>query len=122
MAEAERTCRTEHEKESTPAFLQPDILSICEASEHHEIDDSPSSCSMTITSIAPLKVAGFMEFQVLETEPLMLLTYCIPHEKKPLRKPKTQGNPNSPNTNDHGVILKQSSHSISHKEREEQRI
>lgn len=32
---------------------------------------------MTITSIAPLKVAGLIEFQVLDTEPLILRTYCI---------------------------------------------
>lgn len=37
----------------------------------------PSSSSTTITSIAPLNVAGLMEFQVFETDPLMLLTYCI---------------------------------------------
>lgn len=30
-----------------------------------------------MTSIAPLRVAGLMEFQVFETEPLMLRTYCI---------------------------------------------
>jgi hypothetical protein len=27
--------------------------------------------------MAPLSVAGLMEFHVLETEPLMLRTYCI---------------------------------------------
>lgn len=32
---------------------------------------------MTMTSIAPLSVAGLMLFHVLETEPLMLRTYCI---------------------------------------------
>lgn len=37
----------------------------------------PSSCSTTITSIAPERVAGFIEFQVLETEPEMERTYCI---------------------------------------------
>jgi len=37
----------------------------------------PSSCSTTITSMAPLRVAGLMEFHVFETEPLILLTYCI---------------------------------------------
>lgn len=36
---------------------------------------------MTITSMAPLRVAGLIEFQVLETEPLMLLTYCIPRHE-----------------------------------------
>lgn len=36
---------------------------------------------MTITSMAPLKVAGLIEFQVLETEPLILRTYCIPQSK-----------------------------------------
>lgn len=30
-----------------------------------------------MTSIAPLKVAGLMEFHVFETDPLMLRTYCI---------------------------------------------
>jgi hypothetical protein len=38
----------------------------------------PSSCSITITSMAPLRVAGLIEFQVLETGPLRLRTYCIP--------------------------------------------
>lgn len=37
----------------------------------------PSSCSTTITSIAPLKVAGLMEFHVLDTDPPILRTYCI---------------------------------------------
>lgn len=37
----------------------------------------PSSCSTTMTSIAPLSVAGLMEFHVLDTEPPILLTYCI---------------------------------------------
>ena len=37
----------------------------------------PSSCSTTMTSMAPLKVAGLMEFHVLVTELLTLLTYCI---------------------------------------------
>ena len=37
----------------------------------------PSSCSTTITSMAPLSVDGLMEFHVLETDPLMLLTYCM---------------------------------------------
>lgn len=37
----------------------------------------PSSCSTTITSIAPLSVAGLMEFHVLDTEPPMLRTYCM---------------------------------------------
>lgn len=37
----------------------------------------PSSSSTTMTSIAPLKVAGLIEFQVFETDPLILLTYCI---------------------------------------------
>jgi hypothetical protein len=37
----------------------------------------PSSCSTTITSMAPLRVAGFIEFHVFETDPLMLLTYCM---------------------------------------------
>jgi hypothetical protein len=32
---------------------------------------------MTITSIAPLRVAGLIEFHVFDTEPLRLLTYCI---------------------------------------------
>jgi len=27
--------------------------------------------------MAPLRVAGLMEFHVFETDPLMLLTYCI---------------------------------------------
>jgi hypothetical protein len=27
--------------------------------------------------MAPLRVAGLIEFHVFETEPLMLLTYCI---------------------------------------------
>jgi hypothetical protein len=27
--------------------------------------------------MAPLRVAGLMEFHVFETEPLILLTYCI---------------------------------------------
>jgi len=30
-----------------------------------------------MTSMAPLSVAGLMEFHVFETDPLMLLTYCI---------------------------------------------
>jgi hypothetical protein len=102
MAEAERICRTEHGKESTPAFLQSGaLISTCGVLEHLGIDDLPSSCSITITSIAPLKVAGFMEFQVLETEPLMLLTYCIPHERDS-QKTQNAGNPNVFNTNDHG--------------------
>lgn len=37
----------------------------------------PSSCSTTMTSIAPLRVAGLIEFQVFETEPEMERTYCI---------------------------------------------
>jgi hypothetical protein len=41
----------------------------------------PSSRSTTTTSIAPLSVAGLMEFQVLDTDPLMdpemERTYCI---------------------------------------------
>ena len=37
----------------------------------------PSSCSITITSIAPLSVAGLIEFHVLDTDPPILLTYCI---------------------------------------------
>ncbi len=32
---------------------------------------------MTMTSMAPLRVAGLMEFQVFDTDPLMLLTYCM---------------------------------------------
>lgn len=32
---------------------------------------------MTITSIAPLSVAGLIEFHVFETGPLKLRTYCI---------------------------------------------
>lgn len=39
--------------------------------------DLPSSCSITMTSIAPLNVAGLMEFHVFDTEPLILRTYCI---------------------------------------------
>lgn len=50
----------------SPSFLKG-------ALDHH----SPSSCSMTITSIAPLNVAGLIEFHVLETEPPILRTYCI---------------------------------------------
>lgn len=42
--------------------------------EHAKV---PSSCSTTITSMAPLRVAGLMEFHVFETDPLILLTYCI---------------------------------------------
>lgn len=38
---------------------------------------SPSSCSITMTSIAPLSVAGLMEFHVFDTDPLILRTYCI---------------------------------------------
>ena len=30
-----------------------------------------------MTSIAPLRVAGLIEFHVFETDPLMLLTYCM---------------------------------------------
>lgn len=37
----------------------------------------PSSCSTTTTSIAPLSVAGLIEFQVFETDPLKLRTYCM---------------------------------------------
>jgi hypothetical protein len=33
-----------------------------------------------MTSIAPLRVAGLMEFHVLDTEPEMDRTYCIPLE------------------------------------------
>lgn len=44
------------------------------ASEPHP----PSSCSTTITSMAPLSVAGLIEFHVLDTGPLKLRTYCIP--------------------------------------------
>ena len=32
---------------------------------------------MTMTSMAPLSVAGLIEFHVFETEPLRLRTYCI---------------------------------------------
>ena len=31
--------------------------------------------------MAPLRVAGLMEFHVFETEPLMLRTYCIPPDE-----------------------------------------
>lgn len=37
----------------------------------------PSSRSTTITSMAPLSVAGLMEFQAVETESLRFRTYCI---------------------------------------------
>lgn len=37
----------------------------------------PSTCSTTITSIAPLNVAGLMEFHVFETDPPILRTYCM---------------------------------------------
>ena len=37
----------------------------------------PSSCSTTMTSIAPLRVAGLIEFHVLETEPDKERTYCM---------------------------------------------
>ena len=47
----------------------------------------PSSCSSTITSIAPLSVAGLIEFHVLDTDPLMLRTYCILGRKLTGRRP-----------------------------------
>jgi len=37
----------------------------------------PSSCSTTMTSIAPLRVAGLIEFHAVETESLRFLTYCM---------------------------------------------
>jgi hypothetical protein len=37
----------------------------------------PSSCSTTMTSIAPLRVAGLIEFHVLDTEPDKDRTYCM---------------------------------------------
>jgi len=42
-----------------------------------ELLDLPFSCSTTMTSIAPLKVAGFMELYVLATEPAIPRTYCM---------------------------------------------
>ena len=41
------------------------------------MENKPSSCSTTMTSIAPLRVAGFMEFHVFVTELLTLRTYCM---------------------------------------------
>lgn len=52
-------------------------FSIGETSQIADSMSVPSSCSTTTTSIAPLKVAGFIEFHVLETEPPKLRTYCI---------------------------------------------
>lgn len=34
-----------------------------------------------MTSIAPLRVAGLIEFHVFETDPPMLRTYCISNER-----------------------------------------
>jgi hypothetical protein len=42
-----------------------------------QLFDLPSSCSTTMTSIAPLNVAGLIEFQLLETPLVMDRTYCI---------------------------------------------
>lgn len=41
----------------------------------------PSSCSTTITSMAPLRVAGLIEFHAVETESLRFLTYCMVCER-----------------------------------------
>jgi hypothetical protein len=46
----------------------------------YKYSDEPSSCSTTMTSMAPLRVAGLIEFHVLDTEPEMDRTYCIPLE------------------------------------------
>lgn len=42
-----------------------------------EQEREPSSCSTTMTSMAPLRVAGLMEFHAVETESLRFRTYCI---------------------------------------------
>lgn len=49
---------------------------------------------MTITSMAPLKVAGLMEFHVFETEPLILLTYCMAQHSTRTRYGTTQDRSN----------------------------
>lgn len=51
---------------------------VSEAEEVVDIDHHlPSSLSTTTTSMAPLSVAGFIEFHVLDTDPDIDLTYCI---------------------------------------------
>lgn len=41
------------------------------------LENLPSLPSTTTTSIAPLRVAGFIEFHVFDTEPEIERTYCI---------------------------------------------
>jgi hypothetical protein len=48
------------------------------ADRERGVRSEPSARSTTTTSMAPLRVAGLMEFQVLDTEPEMERTYCIP--------------------------------------------
>jgi hypothetical protein len=46
--------------------------------------------------MAPLRVAGLMEFHVLETEPLMLLTYCMPQKTRPQPSQETKEKASNP--------------------------
>ena len=72
MGEEERISRSEHGKENKRVYLAR-----VSTWNRYEEQALPSGCSTTITSIAPLSVAGLMEFQVLETAPDMERTYCI---------------------------------------------
>ena len=47
----------------------------------------PSSCSTTMTSIAPDNVAGLIEFHVLETPLPRLRTYCIVYKQRKYHTP-----------------------------------
>ena len=74
MAVARRISQIGHEKVSMQAILvhrqfQPFIG----GDPYRE----PSFCSTTITSMAPLSVAGLIEFHVLDTDPPRLRTYCM---------------------------------------------
>ena len=74
-----KTFQIEREMASMQASLatrQPPLKSCLLAGK-----GKPSSCSTTMTSIAPLSVAGLIEFQVFDTEPPRLLTYCISMSK-----------------------------------------
>lgn len=76
-----RTCQSGHERANRRGFLDR-ITRLSEDNNLSKLfkNNSPSSCSITITSMAPLNVAGLIEFHVLETEPLILRTYCMVSE------------------------------------------
>ena len=75
MAGATKTCQNGRERENRQAFLQRAVSDGLSERLMHAA--KPSGCCTTITSIAPLKVAGFIEFHVLETAPDIERTYCI---------------------------------------------